>query len=605
MRAIRALAPYMWPHGETELRARVVIAIVLLIAAKLATVAVPAVFGQAVDALEKGVETGGAVAMRVALLIGYGLLRVGQQAFAELRDFIFAKVGQRAIRRIALRVFQHLHALALRFHMDRRTGGLSRAIERGIKGIDFLLRFMLFNILPTLVEIGLVCAILWSLFGFVFSAITFVTVAIYVAFTFMFTEWRLKFRRAMNDSDSEANTKAIDSLLNFETVKYFGNEAHEAARYDTAMQRYEKAAVKSLTTLSLLNVGQGFIMALGMTILLVLSGYRVSDGSMSIGEFTAVNLYMMQLFQPLNFLGFVYREIKQSLVDMEQMFSLLQENREVEDKSGSQPLAADEGVVRFEHVSFSYDPRRPVLRDVDFEVPAGHTVAIVGASGAGKSTISRLLFRFYDIDSGRITIDGHDIRDVTQQSLRAAIGIVPQDTVLFNDTILYNIQYGRPDATPSEVEEAARLAQVHDFVMGLPDGYNTRVGERGLKLSGGEKQRVAIARTILKDPRILLFDEATSALDTHTEREIQTALERVSADRTTLVIAHRLSTVVNADEIIVLDGGVIIERGRHDDLLAQGGAYATLWQRQQAAARRAAQDAADVADGVVVLVPAK
>jgi len=605
MRAIRALAPYMWPRGETELRVRVVIAIVLLIAAKLATVAVPAVFGQAVDALEKGVETGGAVAVPVALLIGYGLLRVGQQAFAELRDFIFAKVGQRAIRRIALRVFQHLHALALRFHMDRRTGGLSRAIERGIKGIDFLLRFMLFNILPTLVEIGLVCAILWSLFGFVFSAITFVTVAIYVAFTFMFTEWRLKFRRAMNDSDTEANTKAIDSLLNFETVKYFGNEAHEAARYDSSMQRYEKAAVKSLTTLSLLNVGQGLIMALGMTILLVLSGYRVSEGSMSIGEFTAVNLYMMQLFQPLNFLGFVYREIKQSLVDMEQMFSLLDENREVEDKPGSQPLVVDEGVVRFEHVSFSYDPRRPVLRDVDFEVPAGHTVAIVGASGAGKSTISRLLFRFYDIDSGRITIDGHDIRDATQQSLRAAIGIVPQDTVLFNDTILYNIQYGRPDATPSEVEEAARLAQVHDFVMGLPDGYNTRVGERGLKLSGGEKQRVAIARTILKDPRILLFDEATSALDTHTEREIQSALERVSADRTTLVIAHRLSTVVNADEIIVLDGGVIIERGRHDDLLAQGGAYATLWQRQQAAARRAAQDAADVADGLVVPVPAK
>ena len=564
LRAIRALSPYMWPRGDIELRVRVVIAMVLLVAAKVATVAIPAVFGRAVDTLETGTQSGNSVAVPVALLVGYGLLRVGQQGFAELRDYVFAKVGQRAIRRIALRVFQHLHALALRFHMDRQTGGLSRAIERGIKGIDFLLRFMLFNILPTLVEIALVCGILWSLFGFVFSAITFVTVMIYVVFTLMFTEWRLKYRRAMNDSDSEANTKAIDSLLNFETVKYFGNEEHEARRYDASMQRYEKAAVKSLTTLSLLNVGQGLIMAAGMTILLVLSGFRVSEGTMSIGAFTAVNLYMMQLFQPLNFLGFVYREIKQSLVDMEQMFGLLEENREVEDAPNSAPLAVADGVVRFEHVSFRYDPRKSVLRDVDFEVPSGHTVAIVGASGTGKSTISRLLFRFYDVDDGRITIDGQDIRDVTQSSLRAAIGIVPQDTVLFNDSIFYNIQYGRPEASPAEVEDAARLAQVHDFVMALPDGYNTRVGERGLKLSGGEKQRVAIARTILKAPKILLFDEATSALDTHTEREIQTALDQVSADRTTLVIAHRLSTVVNADEIIVLDDGVIVE---HDDFI--------------------------------------
>jgi len=571
----------------------------------VATVAIPAVFGRAVDALEAGVSAGGVASVPIALLVGYGLLRVGQQGFAELRDFVFAKVGQRAIRRIALKIFEHLHALALRFHMDRQTGGLSRAIERGIKGIDFLLRFMLFNILPTLVEIVLVCGILWSLFGFIFSAITFVTVMVYVAFTLVFTEWRLKFRRAMNDSDTEANTKAIDSLLNFETVKYFGNEKHEAQRYDVSMQRYEKAAVKSLTTLSLLNVGQGLIMAVGMTILLVLSGIRVSDGSMSIGEFTAVNLYMMQLFQPLNFLGFVYREIKQSLVDMEQMFGLLEENREIEDKPDSAPLSVAEGVVRFEHVSFKYDPRKSVLRDVDFEVPAGNTVAIVGASGAGKSTISRLLFRFYDVDDGRITIDGQDIRDITQSSLRAAIGIVPQDTVLFNDSIFYNIQYGRPAASPAEVEDAARLAQVHDFVMALPDGYNTRVGERGLKLSGGEKQRVAIARTILKSPKILLFDEATSALDTHTEREIQTALEQVSTDRTTLVIAHRLSTVVNADEIIVLDGGVIVERGRHDALLAQGGMYADLWQRQQAAARRAEEQAADVEQGIFVPAPAK
>lgn len=605
LRAIRALFPYMWPRGDIELRVRVVIAMVLLVAAKVATVAIPAVFGRAVDTLETGTQSGNSVAVPVALLVGYGLLRVGQQGFAELRDYVFAKVGQRAIRRIALRVFQHLHALALRFHMDRQTGGLSRAIERGIKGIDFLLRFMLFNILPTLVEIALVCGILWSLFGFVFSAITFVTVMIYVVFTLMFTEWRLKYRRAMNDSDSEANTKAIDSLLNFETVKYFGNEEHEARRYDASMQRYEKAAVKSLTTLSLLNVGQGLIMAAGMTILLVLSGFRVSEGTMSIGAFTAVNLYMMQLFQPLNFLGFVYREIKQSLVDMEQMFGLLEENREVEDAPNSAPLAVADGVVRFEHVSFRYDPRKSVLRDVDFEVPSGHTVAIVGASGTGKSTISRLLFRFYDVDDGRITIDGQDIRDVTQSSLRAAIGIVPQDTVLFNDSIFYNIQYGRPEASPAEVEDAARLAQVHDFVMALPDGYNTRVGERGLKLSGGEKQRVAIARTILKAPKILLFDEATSALDTHTEREIQTALDQVSADRTTLVIAHRLSTVVNADEIIVLDDGVIVERGRHDALLAHGGMYADLWQRQQAAARRAEEIAADVEQGIFVPAPAK
>lgn len=594
----------MWPKGQLEMRVRVAIAMVLLVAAKVATVAVPAVFGKAVDALEAD-ATGAAIAVPVSLLIGYGLLRVGQQAFAELRDFVFAKVGQRAIRAIALRVFKHLHALALRFHMDRQTGGLSRAIERGIKGIDFLMRFMLFSILPTLVEIGLVCAILWSLFGFVFSAITFVTVVIYIVFTLAFTEWRLKYRRAMNDSDSEANTKAIDSLLNFETVKYFGNEEHEARRYDVSMERYEKAAVKSLTTLSMLNVGQGLIMALGMTILLVLSGFRVADGAMTIGAFTAVNLYMMQLFQPLNFLGFVYREIKQSLVDMEQMFGLLEENREVEDAPDAKPLVARDGVVRFEHVSFRYDPRRSVLKDVSFEVPAGHTVAIVGASGAGKSTISRLLFRFYDVEAGAITIDGQDIRSVTQASLRAAIGIVPQDTVLFNDSVFYNIQYGRPAASPAEVEEAARLAQVHDFVMSLPDGYNTRVGERGLKLSGGEKQRVAIARTILKSPKILLFDEATSALDTHTEREIQAALEQVSADRTALVIAHRLSTVVNADEIIVLDDGVIIERGRHDALLALDGAYAELWRRQQAAAQREEEIAADVADGVFIPAPAK
>jgi ATP-binding cassette subfamily B protein len=590
LRAIAALLPYLWPRGAVEARVRVVLAIALLVAAKLATVSVPALFGRAVDALEPaagGAAAATALAVPVALILGYGALRVAQQAFAELRDFVFAKVGQRAIRNVALKVFRHLHALALRFHLDRQTGGLSRAIERGVNGIDFLLRFMLFNILPTLVEISLVCAILWSLYGFWFSLVTFVAVSTYIGFTVMFTEWRLKFRRAMNESDSEANTKAIDSLLNYETVKYFGNEEHEAARYDASMQRYEKAAVLSSTTLSLLNIGQGAIIAAGLTGVLLMGAGKVADGAMTIGAFAAVNLYLMQLFQPLNFLGFVYREIKQSLVDMEQMFGLLDVGREIADAPGAPALAVRDGAVRFDDVMFGYDARRPILKGVSFEVPAGRKVAIVGPTGAGKSTISRLLFRFYDADGGAIMIDGQDIRGVTQQSLRAAIGIVPQDTVLFNDTIHYNIRYGRPDAAPAEIEAAAKLAQVHDFVLALPDGYDTRVGERGLKLSGGEKQRVAIARTILKDPKILLLDEATSALDTHTEKEIQAALRRVSADRTTLVIAHRLSTVVDADEIIVLDAGRIAERGRHGELLAKGGMYAGLWARQQEAAEDA------------------
>ena len=585
--AFFSLLPYLWPKGEPGLKARVVLAVLCLVIAKVANVYVPILFKGLVDAL--GGEGGKAVVLPVGLLIAYGLARITSQGFAELRDGIFAKVAQNAIRRVALITFQHLHRLSLRFHLDRQTGGLTRAIERGAKGIEFLLFFLLFNVVPTVLEIAMVCGILWALYDIRFAAVTFVTIAGYVWFTFGVTEWRTKYRRRMNESDSEANTKAIDSLLNYETVKYFGNEAHEARRYDAALQAYERAAVKSRTTLSALNVGQATIISIGVTLIMFMAGQGVVDGTMTLGDFVLVNAYLIQLYMPLNFLGTVYREIRQSLIDMETMFTLLLVDVEVEDKPGAPPLRITEGRVTFEHVSFGYDPRRPILKDVSFEVGPGRTVAIVGPSGAGKSTISRLLFRFYDVTSGRILIDGQDIRDVTQSSLRAAIGIVPQDTVLFNDTIYYNIAYGRPDATREEVEEAARLARIHDFVMSLPDGYETRVGERGLKLSGGEKQRVAIARTILKRPQILLFDEATSALDTHTEKEIQRSLREVSADRTTLIIAHRLSTVIHADEILVLEQGRVVERGRHADLLLQGGKYAAMWRRQQEAAAEEAR----------------
>ncbi len=585
--ALRQLLPHLWPAGDLELRARVLLAIGFLVAAKIANVYLPIMFKHMVDALS---PKGGAVlALPVGMPLAYGLARILAPGFAELRDGVFAKVAQRAIRRVALRTFQHLHRLSLRFHLERQTGGLSRVIERGANGIEYFLFFILFNVVPTLLEIALVCGILWDFYNFWFALITFVTITGYVWYTVTVTEWRIKYRRRMNEADEEANTKAIDSLLNYETVKYFSNEAHESRRYDVALQRYEKAGVASRTSLSLLNIGQAFIIAVGLTIMMGLAAKGVVGGTMTVGDFVLVNSYLIQLYLPLNFLGTVYREIRQALIDMEKMFDLLHVDVEIEDKPGAPPLRVERGAVIFENVEFGYDARRPILKGISFSVPPGKTVAIVGPSGAGKSTISRLLFRFYDVNAGRIAIDGQDIRDVQQQSLRAAIGIVPQDTVLFNDTIYYNIAYGRPDATKEEVERAAKLARIHDFVLGLPDGYKSMVGERGLKLSGGEKQRVAIARTILKQPMILLFDEATSALDTHTEKEIQKSLQEVSADRTTLVIAHRLSTVIHADEIIVLEAGRIVERGRHAALLTQGGKYAAMWQRQQEAAHEEAR----------------
>ena len=579
-RTLRRLLPYLWPVGRPGLRVRVVLALALLIAAKLTNVTVPVFLREAVDSLSP--EDAGLIVLPLALLLAYGAARVGAIAFGELRDAVFARVAQHAIRHAALATFRHLHALSLRFHLDRQTGGLSRAVERGTKGIEFLLSFVLFSIVPTLLEILLVCGILWWLFDWRFAGITLLAIGGFVAFTFRLTELRIAYRRAMNEADSAANTRAIDSLLNFETVKYFGNEAHEAERYDRGLRDYEQAAVRSRLSLSALNTGQTVIISTGMTAIMVLAGLGVVGGTMTLGDFVMVNAYLIQVAMPLNLLGTVYREIKQSLVDMETMFDLLDVAPEVTARPGAPPLALSGGALVFEHVDFGYDPRRPILEDVSFAVPAGKTVAIVGPSGAGKSTIGRLLFRFYDVTGGRITLDGQDLREVTPDSLRAAIGIVPQDTVLFNDTVGYNIGYGRPAAGPDEVVQAARLARIHDFVEGLPDGYETRVGERGLKLSGGEKQRVAIARTLLKQPSIFLFDEATSSLDSKTEREIQQSLREVSAERTTLVIAHRLSTVVEADEILVLEAGRIVERGRHEALLAGGGRYAEMWRRQQA-----------------------
>jgi ATP-binding cassette subfamily B protein len=555
-------------------------AVLFMIAAKGAAVYVPILYARTVDALTTPGNL--AVALPVLLILSYGIARIGAAGFGEIRDALFASVSQRAVRLVALRTYEHLHRVSLRFHLDRQTGGLSRVIDRGVLGMQSVLRLAVFNVVPTAVELLLVTAIIWRMFDWRYAAVTFLAVVIYVGFTSTLAGRRGRYRRVLNETDNEASSKSLDSLLNYETVKYFGNEAHEAARYDKALARYERAAVRVQVSLNMLNLGQAAIIAIGLTVIMLMAARSMAAKEMTIGSFVLINTYLIQLYQPLNFLGMVYMTIKQGLVDMEQMFTLMEVEAEIVDKPGARPLAAGAagGEVRFENVHFGYRPNREILHGVSFTIPAGKRLAIVGPTGSGKSTISRLLFRFYDVTGGRILIDGQDIRDVTQASVRAAIGVVPQDTVLFNDTIRYNIGYGKPDAPEAEIEQAARLAQVHDFVTHLPDGYDTMVGERGLKLSGGEKQRVAIARTILKDPRILILDEATSALDTRTEQEIQGAFRAVMSHRTTLVIAHRLSTVIDADEIIVLHDGLIEERGRHASLLARDGLYARLWAMQ-------------------------
>lgn len=575
---LKTLFPYLWAY-----KWRVLLALCFLIGAKLANVGVPLVLKALIDHMTIGPRNPQALlVLPLGILIGYGVLRLCTTMFTELREFVFAKVTQRAVRTIALQVFRHLHALSLRFHLNRQTGGMSRDIERGTRGISSLVSYTLFSILPTLVEIMLVIGYLVLHYDLWFSVITFAALVIYIGFTVAVTEWRTHFRRTMNDLDSKANTKAIDSLINYETVKYFSNEDYEARRYDEGLQHYEAAAVKSQTSLSLLNTGQSMIIAIAVTLILWRATQGVIDGKMTLGDLVLVNAFMIQLYIPLNFLGVIYREIKQSLADMERLFGLLDQHREIADAPHAQPLAARGAEVRFSHVDFSYESKRQILFDVDFTIPAGTTTAVVGHSGSGKSTLSRLLFRFYDINAGTITIDGQDLRDVTQASLRKAIGIVPQDTVLFNDTIEYNIAYGKPGASKGEVIAAAKSAYIHDFIESLPDGYATMVGERGLKLSGGEKQRVAIARTLLKNPAILIFDEATSALDSKAEQAIQAQLKEIAQNRTTMVIAHRLSTIADAAQILVLDHGRIVERGTHAELLAAGGAYAQMWARQQA-----------------------
>ena len=586
-RVLKKLAHYLWPKNRFDLKVRVVLAFAFMLGEKGVNVAIPFALKRAVDSLTpvagSGLQLG--ANLTLGLVLAYAAARVMTQIFGEAQDYVFSNVTQHTQRLVARETFEHLHSLSLSFHLDRQTGGLSRAIERGTRGIQTVLQFMLFNILPILLEVFMVSGILWWKFGWPVAAVTLITICGYIVYTLTVTEWRVKFRKTMNQRDSEASTKAIDSLLNFETVKYFGNENHEARRYDVALAGYERAAVQSQRSLSLLNVGQGFIIALGLVGVMGLAAYGVMSGRMTVGDFVLVNTYLIQLYSPLNLLGFVYRETKQSLIDMDKMFELLEVPRTVEDRNDASTLTVADGEIVFENVVFGYNPDRTILRGVSFRVMPGKTVAIVGPSGAGKSTISRLLFRFYDVNSGSIRIDGQDVRTVTQESLRHAIGIVPQDTVLFNDTIGYNVRYGRVDATEDDVLRAAKLAQINGFIERLPAGFETVVGERGLKLSGGEKQRVAIARTILKDPKVLLLDEATSALDSLTEKEILSSLREISKNRTTLTIAHRLSTVVDADEILVLKDGNIVERGRHEQLLALGGEYSVMWARQAEAQR--------------------
>jgi ABC-type transport system involved in Fe-S cluster assembly fused permease/ATPase subunit len=583
------LWPYIWPSDRADLKVRVIGAMVLLVAAKLATISVPFTFKYATDALA---GEGGApasdwlawlVAAPIAMTIAYGGMRILMAAFTQSRDAVFAKVAMHAVRRLAYRTFVHMHDLSLRFHLARKTGGLTRVLERGRNAIEIIVRMVILQLTPTIIELSLIVVVLMWHFDWRYVAVIMVTVALYMAFTYNATEWRIGIRRKMNDSDTDANVKAIDSLLNYETVKYFDAEEREAARYDRAMARYEDASVMSYTSLSVLNAGQTVIFTIGLATVMVLCAFEIKAGSKTVGDFVLINAMMIQLYQPLNFMGMVYREIKQAVTDIENMFAILTREPEISDVPGAAPLKVMNGTIRFENVSFAYEPERRILKGVSFDVPAGKTVAVVGPSGAGKSTVSRLLFRFYDVSGGRILIDNQDIARVTQKSLREAIGMVPQDTVLFNDTIRYNIRYGCWQASDGEVEEAARLAQIDGFIRMAPKGYETEVGERGLKLSGGEKQRVAIARTILKGPPILLLDEATSALDSHTEKEIQDALDRISTGRTTLVIAHRLSTIVGADEIIVLDQGAIVERGTHYELLGKKGLYASMWNRQREA----------------------
>lgn len=594
---LKGLLPLLWPKGRTDLKIRVVLALALLVVSKIVTVLTPYAFKAATDLLtaKGGVELA-LLSIPFFMVLAYGMGRIFMVVFAQMRDAIFAKVGQRAVRELSFSTFRHLHALSLKFHLERRTGGLSRIISRGINGVDSVLRFSLFNTFPTALEIVMVCGVLAYSFGWLYVLVIAVTVVAYLWFTYWATERRIGIRRTMNEADNDAGTKAIDSLLNFETVKYFGNENHEAKRYDSSMAVYEKAAVRTWVSLAVLNAGQAAIYSVGLTIVMAMAGWAILKGTSTIGDFVMINALMIQLYMPLNFIGSSYREIKQGLIDVEGMFDILRENAEIADKPNAPDFKAAKGDIVFENVSFAYDAARPILKNISLHVPAGKTVAIVGPSGAGKSTISRLLFRFYDVTSGRILIDGQNVSDVKQASLRKAIGMVPQDTVLFNDTVRYNIRYGRPDATDAEVEAAAKMAQIHNFVLSLPKGYDALVGERGLKLSGGEKQRVSIARTILKGPPILVLDEATSALDSLTELEIQEALRGVSKNRTTVVIAHRLSTVVEADEIIVLEKGEIAERGTHKVLLKKKGLYADMWNRQQQAdeARRKLAENLDV-----------